>query len=619
MVALALACSASVLCVPAALAASGHQAYAWGLGPLGDGTSGVSRTPVVVNGVADPVAVARGAAEGFALMPDGTIQAWGDNVEGELGDGSDARARLRPVQVAGIRTAISIAAGDDFGVAVLSDGSVDVWGDGSHGNLGNGSVMYTNKPTSASVSGMATAVAAGWAHVLALMNDGSVQAWGYNADGQLGNGNESDSDTPIPVPDISTATAVAAGFLSSYALLADGTIESWGQNHAGALGNGTPGDSSSPVKVYGISNATAIAAGGSHCLALLANGTIEAWGDNTFGQLGDPAVISSSNVPVPVPGLTHVVTIAAGFDTSYALRSDGTVWAWGDAGLGALGAGSSGGGSTPVEVADLGVGADTISSSGTADGALAIAHPVAELSPPSLAFGTQPQDTIGPPQGATLTNIGASGLEETFSNTVGPDPDDFIKSNDSCVGQHLASGASCQLHLRFAPSAAAGTPESASLVVGTNTPSSPLGTTLSGTAGPLPQGPAGQPGAPGLTGSTGPPGPRGQQGLAGRFVLVTCRAVAVLGRALRRSAPRETCTVRTISGPLTLSAAVNPVTLSRRGLVYATGVAARPKRNELELVLTVRRRLTAGRYTLVETRQSRRDRRSTHRTVLSIA
>lgn len=557
------------------------HAFQWGYMPVG-AINSTSNRPVAVGGVTDPVALAIGASEGFALLPDGTIDAWGDNIEGQLGDGSSARSRATPVRVSGISTAVDVAAGDDFGVAVLSDGSVEGWGDGSHGNFGNGSISYANTPTPAWLPGSVAAVAAGWAHVVALTTGGGVETWGYNGQGQLGDGTQTDSDVPGVVPGLSGVAAVAAGSESSLALLRDGTIRAWGDDGRGELGDGAQTDATSPVTVTGISNATAIAAGESFALALLADGTVDAWGDNAAGELGSDGVRFSS-VPLPVPGLTDVVAIAAGADTSYALRSDGTLWAWGDAGYGAVGAGSSGGGSEPVQIADLGLGTDAIASSATALSALALAHPVAEVSPASLAFGTQPQDTIGRAQTATLTNVGAPGLEETYANTVGPDADDFIKSNDTCGGQALGHAASCQVGVRFAPSDAPGTAEAATLVIGTNALASPSRVGLGGTTGALPAGPPGPPGA------TGPAGPVATRRAAVAVQLVTCRT--------RRHASGADCSVRTILLHAASNAAGRHVTVARRGIIYATGVEVRLARRRFRLVLTGRH-LTTGTYTL---------------------
>jgi alpha-tubulin suppressor-like RCC1 family protein len=98
-----------------------------------------------------------------------------------------------------------------------------------------------------------------------------------------------------------------------------------------------------PVQVSGLAAVTAIAGGQDHSLALKSNGTVWAWGKGQSGQLGDGNFYSTGNLgvatPVQVIGLTNVTAIAAGGIHSLALKADGTVWAWGDNQSGQLGNG----------------------------------------------------------------------------------------------------------------------------------------------------------------------------------------------------------------------------------------------------------------------------------------
>jgi alpha-tubulin suppressor-like RCC1 family protein len=182
---------------------------------------------------------------------------------------------------------------------------------------------------------------------------GTGMAWGYNYYGQLGVGSETTAGcecipTPTAVQGLSEATQIAGGYYSGVALRANGTVMSWGYNGSGALGDGTTNDSTSAVPVSGITNAVAVANGGEHGLALLSNGTVMAWGDNEDGELGlgttsgpescegDPC----SRVPVPVPGLSNVIAISAGYYFSTALLADGSVVTWGYDYYGELGDGT---------------------------------------------------------------------------------------------------------------------------------------------------------------------------------------------------------------------------------------------------------------------------------------
>ena len=175
---------------------------------------------------------------------------------------------------------------------------------------------------------------------------GNALAWGLNSDGELGNGTVtpySGLSTPGPVANLSGPISVAAGDQHSLALRSDGTVLAWGNNGWGQLGNGTYTRSLAPAQVSGLANVTAIAAGSLHNLAVKSDGTVWAWGFNYFGQVRIGSSGDRRNVlsPVQVPGLTGVIAVAAGGDSSFALKSDGTIWAWGYDGQGQLGNGTS--------------------------------------------------------------------------------------------------------------------------------------------------------------------------------------------------------------------------------------------------------------------------------------
>jgi len=161
---------------------------------------------------------------------------------------------------------------------------------------------------------------------------------------------------------------VSGGVSHSLALLPDGTVWAWGSNQYGQLGNkdvvttitvsgNTISASSTPVQVSDLTDITAISAGGGHNLAVKNNGTVWAWGVNYDGQLGD-GTTADSNAPVQVMisltmPLTDIIAISAGAFHNLALKSDGTVWAWGSNGLGLLGNGTTDNSSTPVQVNGL--------------------------------------------------------------------------------------------------------------------------------------------------------------------------------------------------------------------------------------------------------------------------
>ena len=201
---------------------SDGSVLAWGnntYGELGDGTTTVSPTPVpvAVNLPAGTrvTAIAAGYSYSLALTSDGSVLAWGANGDRELGDGTTTDSST-PVPVhlpAGTRVT-AVSAGDWGSLALTSDGSVLAWGNNGDGELGDGtatgsSTPSTPVPVDLPAGTRVTAVAAGGNYSLALTSDGRVLAWGDNTYGELGDGGTADSYTPVPV-DLPAGTRIAA-------------------------------------------------------------------------------------------------------------------------------------------------------------------------------------------------------------------------------------------------------------------------------------------------------------------------------------------------------------------------------------------------------------------------
>jgi alpha-tubulin suppressor-like RCC1 family protein len=336
--------------------------YAWGQNSADRkvGTAEIvdgSSTPKPVVTLSGVRAVSGGGSyNGYALKTDGTVRAWGNNEQGQLGNGWNINpsggyggGSVVPVPVLGLTNVTAISGSDWGAYALRSDGTVWAWGSGVLGRLGNGQTGDTNVPVQ--VTGLASivAIAGSWGTGYALRSDGRVLAWGYNGSGQFGNGSEVEQ-LPVPVVvSITGVTAIAAAGNTAYAVRTDGTVWAWGSNWIGNLGNGqqcndtTPCVSRTPVQVSGLTGATAVAAGNDNGYALKTDGTVWAWGASYGGSLGNgtecvpEGAPCESRVPVPVSGLTGVTQIASFDFGGYARRGDGTVWAWGNNGYHSLG------------------------------------------------------------------------------------------------------------------------------------------------------------------------------------------------------------------------------------------------------------------------------------------
>jgi alpha-tubulin suppressor-like RCC1 family protein len=374
-------------------AATGPSVFAWGdnsAGELGDGTLTGSAVPVAVSGLAGVRAISAAGRHELALMPNGTVLAWGDDTFGQLGNGilsANGDSEV-PAAVPGIGTATAVAAGEEHSLALLANGTVLAWGDNHEGQLGNGTTKTSAVPVPVKGLSGVTAIAAGSLFSLALLNNGTVMAWGDNREGQLGDGTLRNSTVPVPVQGLTGVTAIAAGALHSLAVLANGTAMAWGDNESGQLGIGRQVSLRVvPTAVAKITGIMAIAAGEEHSVALLSDGSVWVWGGNGEFQLarrnGFPGGIGQSNVPLRVPGLGTAKAIAAGGSFSLAVVGGGQVRGWGDNAFGQLGNGGAQTGPALVTVTGLSGAARVV-----AGGVTALAFgPAATAAGPAAAAG----------------------------------------------------------------------------------------------------------------------------------------------------------------------------------------------------------------------------------------
>ena len=221
-------------------------------GQFGNGTTGFSPVPAPATlPAADATNVAAGDGYTCDLRSGGGVDCWGKNSSGQLGSGLTTINYATPQAVASLSSGVTaIATGESHSCALLSGGTVECWGDNLSGQLGNNSTANSETPVAVTgLDGIVTAIAAGEYHTCAVISGGEVECWGANDSGQLGGASSGSSAVPGAVGLPGVATAIGAGGSHTCAVIATGDIVCWGANSYGQLGNGTTTASATPVQV----------------------------------------------------------------------------------------------------------------------------------------------------------------------------------------------------------------------------------------------------------------------------------------------------------------------------------------------------------------------------------
>lgn len=308
--------------------------------------------------VTDGVDVTVGFGYTCVVRANGRVVCWGDNTNGQLGDGS-VELRTSPVEVKDITQATQVSAGAMHSCAVLDDGKVACWGNNDVYQLGHrGEALQSITPTLVDGLTDAVYVSAGNGYTCALRENGKTVCWGNGVSGQLGNGvDRSATALPVEVLELEGAVDVRVtrtdGVVAhSCALRADDRLVCWGSNTHGQLGNGSERSIPLPVEVSSLDGVISFAVGGQHTCAVRESGKVYCWGDGANGRLGNES-LGTQHLPVEVTGLTQAVEVVAGASHTCARRADGTVACWGLGDDGRLGYGAASSQSAPTDVADL--------------------------------------------------------------------------------------------------------------------------------------------------------------------------------------------------------------------------------------------------------------------------
>ena len=326
--------------------------YSWGSnirGQLGDSTSLDRNAPVLVSGgstIWKQVAV--GEQFVVALRTDGTLWSWGFNQNGQLGDGTTV-SHATPAKIGKDTDWAFIAAGKGHALAIKTSGALYAWGNNFNGQLGDGTTIGRLVPTKIGGTTLLwQSVAAGDTHSLGIQKDTqNLYGWGGNSSGQVGNAGLVDISAPAKLGS-STWSSVSAGSLHSVAIRADGSLYSWGNNASGQLGNNGSANVSAPVQIGVANNWAMVSAGAAHTMAVTRDGQLWGWGSNAESQLGNGG--PDTPTPVQIGAVNTWISVSAGAAHSFGLRSDNSLWGWGRNTEGQLGNGGNAQQPVPVSI-----------------------------------------------------------------------------------------------------------------------------------------------------------------------------------------------------------------------------------------------------------------------------
>jgi alpha-tubulin suppressor-like RCC1 family protein len=319
-----------------------------GAGQLGDGKTSqpdqAVPAPVDVVGLsAGMVAIAAGGYHSCALSKAGGVKCWGRNSYGQLGNDSTENSAV-PVDVVGLASgAVEIQAGINHTCAKLADGTLQCWGSNRWGELGDGTGSMSadsdaKTPRTLSALGPVGSFSLGEGSTCAVTSAGSAQCWGDNSSGQLGTGTQEDALTPAQVVGLEAGVAqISMSGSFACAVTMGGTAKCWGENTSSQLGDDTTQRALTPVDVLGLTNVKVIQAGYVHTCALTADATVKCWGSDENGQVGTDHT-GNERTPFQVPSLSGVVQLSTHSSTNcVVLSSPATIKCWGTNSYGELG------------------------------------------------------------------------------------------------------------------------------------------------------------------------------------------------------------------------------------------------------------------------------------------
>jgi hypothetical protein len=341
----------------------GDELWTWGfnnVGQLGDNTTTQRNTPsTTFAGGTNWSQISAGNNHSLALKTDGTLWTWGNNANGQLGDNTITN-KLTPITTfAGGTNWKQVSCGRGHSSAIKTDGTLWIWGNNSQAQLGiNEGGTTTNRTTPVTTFAGGTnwkQVSCGTFYTGAIKTDGTLWTWGRNDIGQLGINSTLNASTPVTTFAGGTNwNEVSCGYAFASAIKTDGTLWIWGSNLRAHLGINDTIDRLTPVTTFaGGTNWKQVSCGAEFPAAIKTDGTLWIWGYNSVGQLGiNDSGAAASNRSTPVTtfaGGTNWKRVNCSYGSvASAIKTDGTLWVWGNNAVGMLGVNDTTNRLTPV-------------------------------------------------------------------------------------------------------------------------------------------------------------------------------------------------------------------------------------------------------------------------------
>lgn len=305
------------------------------------------------------------AAGTWPSPPGPALWSWGIGTNGRLGLGNTT-SYSSPKQVGSLITWATTATGSDASAAIKTDGTLWTWGYNIGGQLGLGNTTQYSSPMQVGALTNWSKIAIGYnGGFYGVKTDGTLWSWGLGSLGRLGLGNTTSYSSPKQIGALTAWLNVSGGNYYALATKTDGTLWGWGYNGSGNLGQSDTTNRSSPTQIGALTNWSKISAGVAlTVLAVKTDGTLWGWGNNSYGGLGLGNLTNYSS-PKQIGALTNWLNVSASYTFSVAIKTDGTIWSWGSSNAGQLGLGNTTNYSSPKQIGSQTYWTSITSGSGT--------------------------------------------------------------------------------------------------------------------------------------------------------------------------------------------------------------------------------------------------------------